>query len=73
MKTKLILLQILITTVIICLPSLLHAQPGSGGGDVQDNAPVDGGLSLLVAAGIGYGAKKIREKRKNRMLNSKSE
>jgi hypothetical protein len=73
MKTKLILLQILITVVIIFLPSLVHADPGGGGGDVQDNAPIDGGLSLLVAAGIGYGAKKIREKRKNRMLNSKSE
>jgi len=31
--------------------------------DVND-VPVDGGLSLLVAAGVGYGAKKIREKRK---------
>ena len=26
-------------------------------------APVDGGLSLLLAAGAGYGIKKIREKR----------
>jgi len=27
-------------------------------------APIDGGLSLLVAGGVGYGIKKIREKRK---------
>ena len=25
---------------------------------------IDGGLSLLVAGGVGYGVKKIREKRK---------
>ncbi len=57
------------TTTTLCimfllfmLPSLLHAQPGFGD-DVSD-VPVDGGLSLLVAAGIGYGVKKIREKRK---------
>ncbi len=31
--------------------------------DVND-VPVDGGLSLLVAAGVGYGAKKLRDKRK---------
>ena len=42
------------------LPALAQDGFGDGGGDV----PVDGGLSLLVAAGVGYGAKKIREKRK---------
>jgi len=39
-----------------------HAQPPDIGGDVD--APIDGGLSLLVAAGMGYGAKKLRENRK---------
>jgi hypothetical protein len=51
-------------TVVLCtvLPALVHAQPGFGD-DVSD-VPLDGGLSLLVAAGVGYGAKKIRDKRK---------
>jgi hypothetical protein len=40
----------------------VHAQPGFTD-DVGD-VPVDGGLSLLAAAGVGYGAKKIRERRK---------
>lgn len=31
-----------------------------GGGDV----PIDGGLSLLLAAGVGYGAKKVYDKQK---------
>lgn len=40
-----------------------HAQPPDIGGDV-DNVPVDGGLSLLVAAGVGYGIRKMKQKRK---------
>ena len=47
---------------LLSLPSLVFAQPGFG--DDVDDVPVDGGLSLLVAAGIGYGAKKIRERRR---------
>ena len=45
-----------------------HAQVPDPGGDV-DNAPIDGGLSLLVAAGVGYGAKKLKEKKA--MANTK--
>jgi hypothetical protein len=50
----------------LIIPSLAHAQPGFDD-DVND-VPVDGGLSLLVAAGVGYGAKKLREKRKNNSI-----
>ena len=40
-----------------------HAQgPPDAGGD-PNNAPIDGGLSLLVAAGVGYGAKRLKEKK----------
>jgi hypothetical protein len=59
---KITTIQLLIALLIICLPAMLHAQPGFTD-DVND-VPVDGGLSLLIAAGVGYGAKKIREKRK---------
>lgn len=55
---------------IYCLLFLLliigissHAQPPDIGGDV-DGAPIDGGLSLLVAAGVGYGARKLKQRRK---------
>ena len=51
---------------LICLlfiTSLLHAQP-LGDGD-PDGVPIDGGLSLLVAAGIGYGSKKLRQVKKD--------
>jgi hypothetical protein len=30
------------------------------------NIPFDGGLSLLLLAGVGYGAKKIRDQRKQK-------
>ncbi len=48
-----VILFVAITTV--------HADIGDAGGDVD--LPIDGGLSLLVAAGVGYGAKKLKEKR----------
>jgi hypothetical protein len=46
---------------IILLPTLVHAQPGFG--DDVDDVPVDGGLSLLVAAGVGYGVKRLGKKK----------
>ncbi len=53
-----------IAGLLLTIP-FLHAVAGSPsgpGGDV--GAPIDGGISLLVAAGIGYGAKKVRDARK---------
>jgi hypothetical protein len=54
--------RIIISILFLFLPMVLLAQPGFGD-DVPD-VPIDGGLSLLIAAGAGYGAKKIHEKRK---------
>lgn len=42
------------------LPMAALAQDPGGGPD----APIDGGLSLLLAAGVGYGVKKYRDNRK---------
>lgn len=52
---------IMICVILVGLVNSAAAQPVFDD-DVND-IPVDGGLSLLVAAGVGYGAKKIREKR----------
>jgi hypothetical protein len=62
-------ISILVTILMILIPLCVLAQPGFGGGDVDDTVPLDGGLSLLVAAGVGYGAKKINEKRKRNQAN----
>lgn len=38
------------------------AQPGDPGSD--PDIPIDGGVSLLAAAGLAYGAKKMVDKRR---------
>ena len=46
-----------------------HAQPGSGGpipGAAPIDTPLDGGASLLLAAGATYGLKRLRRLRQNR-------
>lgn len=53
-----------IASAFVCLPSLLWAQPGGGGPDPDPAVPLDGGVSLLVAAGVGYAIKKAYNKRK---------
>ena len=64
MKSMLKRLRALLLASMILVPALLFAQTGFDD-DVEDNAvPFDGGVSLLVAAGIGYGIKKVRDSRK---------
>lgn len=55
-------LQFLVLLVVLCFPVLVHAQPGDPGGD--PDVPIDGGLSILAAAGVSYIAKKGYDKRK---------
>ncbi len=50
---------ILLMTIIV--PAVVNAQPNPGG---DPDVPIDGGLSLLLAAGVGYGAKKVHDARK---------
>ena len=50
----------LLLIVVSILPFFAMAQDPGGGPDV----PIDGGLSLLLAAGAAYGVKKYREGRK---------
>ncbi len=59
MKTRITILCTLV--LLFMLPAILHAQPGFG--DDVDDVPIDGGLSLLVAAGVGYGLKKATRKK----------
>ena len=42
------------------LSAAVEDAPATGG----DPTPIDGGLSLLLAAGVGYGAKRLRKNRK---------
>ena len=66
MNSKTFLKVIIVLVTVFSLPMHAMAQLTWGTGtDVQDT-PVDGGISLLVAAGIGYGAKKLYEKKQKR-------
>ena len=56
MKTKNIASKALVV-IAIASPILLQAQVPQFTTDTSD-VPVDGGISLLVAAGLGYGIKK---------------
>jgi hypothetical protein len=62
MKLKISTITTVLLLISFLVPALVHAQPGFT--DDTSDVPIDGGLSLLVAAGVGYGAKKIQERRK---------
>ena len=52
------LLILLTLTIALILTSLAMAQPGLPGDPAQ--APIDGGLGLLAAAGGAYAYKKLK-------------
>lgn len=54
---------IIFFTCLVSLKAL--AIDDDGGGGIPSDVPLDGGLSLLIAAGVGYGAKKLRKPQKN--------
>ena len=60
-------IKVIYFLIVILYISIFTAHAGSGPSDPgidPDNAPVNGGLSLLIAGGVGYGAKKLRKKSK---------
>ena len=62
------LIKYLVLIIVCAVPVLASAQgPGDPGGD--PDVPIDGGLSLLLAAGVGYVAKKGYDKRKKSETN----
>jgi hypothetical protein len=64
---KYYLLKGLLITVFTTLSFVAVAQLGDPGED--PDAPIDGGVSLLLAAGVGYGIKKARDQRKKAKSN----
>ena len=62
MKTSTVVFFVLLALVLF--PAITNAQPGFG--DDVDDVPIDGGLSLLLTAGAGYGIKKLKHPKKNK-------
>lgn len=62
--TKVLLIALMLS------PVLLLAQPDNPGGGGAP-VPIDGGISLLVAAGAAIGAKKARDVAKQKRADSK--
>ena len=50
--------------VFSVLPETIQAQPNVTTDNGDPDAPIDGGVGILVAAGVIYGIKKIKEKKK---------
>ncbi len=49
---------------IICFPVLVQGQSGFDDDTLDNPVPFDGGVTLLIAAIVGYGLKKANGKRK---------
>ena len=63
---KLLTLTTLLSLAIMFCPVLMFAAGPGFGGAVDDGgnvcaAPLDGGLSILLASGIGFGAKMLKK------------
>ena len=72
-KTKSKLVSLLLAFVLTCTVSLVQAQPDDPGLDPDPQIPFDGGVSLLIAAGVAYAAKKGYDKRKKLNQNEPNE
>ena len=59
------LMQGLLVFTFLCAFTFVKAQGGPGDpGPDPDGIPIDGGLSLVIAAAVGYAAKKGVDKRR---------
>ena len=70
-----ILLSLFITSVVLADPPSPPGPGGSsiGGGGTPVGAPIDGGLSILLAMGAAYGGKKLYQARKEKHEDEKEE
>ena len=67
-KTRKVLAALLLVFIVSVGVAAAQDDPGGGGlGDADGTSvPIDGGLSLLIAAGVGIGAKKVYDQRKKK-------
>ena len=61
---KMLILPALVFAFFALLPQICNAQLGDPAGD--PDAPIDGGVGVLIAAGVGYGIKKYKDANKKK-------
>ena len=54
--------KITLMVLVLSFAFSLKALAIDDDGGIGDDVPIDGGLSLLVAAGAGYGIRKLRKR-----------
>ena len=59
-------IKTVILLIVLFSPILLKAEPLDPGSD--PDVPIDGGLSVLFAAGVGYGIRELRKKKAEKNL-----
>ena len=65
---KWILMLTILMVIFICLPGIVQAQPDPCN-DPNLYCPIDGGLYALLAVGVGYGIKKVRDARRSKLIS----
>jgi len=63
-QTRFVIFTGMLIVLFNAFPYSIKAQAPDGSNFGDPDAPIDGGVSLLVVAGIGYGIKKHRDSRK---------
>lgn len=57
----------IVSVVLISLVSVCsYAQPSDPGDNPDASTPIDGGVSALAVAGVGYAIKKMKDTRKKK-------
>ena len=59
--------KLLLFVLLVGFAAAAQAQPGSGGpapGAGPTGVPIDGGVSLLLAGGVAYGLRRLRQRRR---------
>lgn len=64
-KTYILFLVFILVTTVACINVVL-AQGPPPPPPPPSQIPIDGGVSLLVAAGVAYGAKKVYDNKKKK-------
>jgi hypothetical protein len=67
MKKISVYIKVILLIGHITFTGAVSAQLEDNGNPPTHDTPIDGGLSILLAAGVAYGVKKMRDQRKKKL------